>query len=357
MHRLLFVACAFLLVFSPAWADDKPTKPKKPPRELKVPGYTPRQVEGFTVLVSDETKSHENDADFERKPMDVLQLELIGITRVMQPRMVKALQTIAIFVEWDDPESKPKGGGPGVVVARYWYDPGFGRGLAMEGRNPLKANNVEILNMKFLTGKWQPGKTSEQIVLLHEMCHAVHSQVLGSDNPLIKAAYHQAMERHLYDSVKHESGRHLRAYAATNDHEYFAELCCAYLDRCAYFPFSREDLKEHDPIGYELMEKIWTVKDPRSNKAKSSTKTAKSQPRSETPAKTDSTSASKSPSQKAQSSSSAEAAAARRLDLAETLINADRKDKAKEKLKEIIDTYPDTEAAKKAKEKLAELTK
>jgi hypothetical protein len=356
MKRIAFVFCAFLFAIGTARPDDKPAKPpKKPPREIKVPGYTSKQLEGFTVLISDETKSHLEDEEFERKPLDVLQLELIGISRVMQPRMLKALQTIAIFVEWDDPESKPKDGGGGVIVARYWYDPGRGMGMAMGGRNPLKANNIEILNMKHLTGKWQPGKSSEQIILLHEMCHAVHSQLLGSDNPLIKAAYNQAMERHLYDNVKHESGRSARAYAATNDHEYFAELCCAYLDRCSWYPFTREELKEHDPVGYELMQKVWTVKDPR--KSKSAAKSAKAQQKSETPAKSDPSSAAKTAAPATQSGPAAEAAAARKLDLVDSLINADRKDKAKEKLQEIIDTYPDTAAAKKAKEILAGLMK
>jgi len=360
MNRLPPVCCALMLLIGPARADDKPVKPaKKPPAELKIAGYTIEHLEGFTLYVSEETKSHENDEQFERKPMDVLQLELAGIGRVMQPKMLKLLQTIKVFVEWDDPESKPKDGGGGVVVARYWYDAGRGMGMAMSGRSPYKANNIEILNMKHLTGKWQPGKSSDQIVLLHEMCHAVHFHLLGGENPTIKAAYNQAMERHLYDNVKHESGHSARAYAATNDHEYFAELCCSYLDRCSWFPFTREELKEHDPIGYKLMEEIWTPKDPRTTKGKSSSKTAKTQPKSETPSKSTSsnTAKSKTPAPATQKGPDAEAAAAKKLELVDTLLSADRKDKAKEKLKEIIDTYPDTDAAKKAKEKLAELMK
>ncbi len=211
--------------------------------------------------------------------MEVLELELRGIGRVMPPKMLKVLQTVKVFAEWEDPESKPKDGRPGTIVARYWYDSGRGLGMAQRGRDPRKANNIEILTMKHLTEKWQPGKTSEQIILLHELCHAVHFHLLGNDNLFVKTAFNQALERGLYDKVKHESGRELKPYAATNDHEYFAELSCSYLDRCAYFPFTREDLKQYDPSGYQLMIKVWGEKDPRSATAKKTAKDSKPMPK------------------------------------------------------------------------------
>lgn len=239
------LALAFFL--TPALADDKPKddKPKtgSPKKLLQLDGYNTHMIEGFTVFVSNESTRHFDEDKYKRKPMEVLELELKGICRVMPPKMLKILQTVKVFVEWEDPESKPKDGRPGIVVARYWYDSGRGLGMAQSGRDPRKANNIEILTMRHLTEKWQPGRTSEQIILLHELCHAVHSHLLGNDNQLVKATYQAASDRGLYNQVKHESGRELRAYASTNDHEYFAELSCAYLDRCAYFPFTREDLK------------------------------------------------------------------------------------------------------------------
>ncbi len=362
MRRLLLPVCALFLAATPLLAQSKPKSSKKPPAPLAIPGYTVREMEGFTLYVSEQTKEHENDGEFERKPMEVLELELKGISHLMQPKMLTVLQTIKVFVEWDDPESKPKDGGSGVVVARYWYDAGRGIGMLKAGRSPYKANNIEILNMKFLTGKWQPGKTSDQIILLHEMCHAIHAHILKNDNPIVKAAYNQAMERGLYQSVKHETGRSARAYAATNDHEYFAELCCAYLDRCSWYPFTREELKDYDPVGYKLMEEIWTPKDPKKTKSKSVLKTTGSKSESESSAsKTDSKSSSGKSSEGSsaapETGPAAEAAASKKLELAESLINADRKDKAKAKLKEIVEAYPGTDAAKKAKEMLEKLGK
>jgi hypothetical protein len=318
----------------------KAEKPRIPANAI--PGYTVKKLEGFHLLVSDETAKHFDDK-LERKPMDVLELELKGICRVMPPRMLKVLQTVAVFVEWDDPEARPAGTN-GVVVARYWYDSGNGLGMLRGGRNPLKANNIEVLSMKYLTEKWQPGKTNEQIIILHELSHAVHNHLVGGRNPAVQAAYRQAMDRSLYEQVKHSSGRTERAYAATSDHEYFAELSCAYLDKCAYFPFTREELKEHDPIGYKLMEQVWGKADNRSAKAKLTTVAAVKPP-----------AASESKPATTPAVGDSESLAEQKLELIDILIKSGKTDKARERLGDLIKAYPMTKAAKKAQELLNSL--
>jgi hypothetical protein len=82
-------------------------------------------------------------------------------------------------------------------------------------------------------------------------------QLFGPDNPHIKAAYRQAMDRKLYDEAENVNGRKIKPYARTNEKEYFAELSCAYLNKLHYFPFNRDDLKKHDPTGYKMMEATW----------------------------------------------------------------------------------------------------
>ena len=61
-------------------------------------------------------------------------------------------------------------------------------------------------------------------MVLHELAHAYHFRVLGADHAGVKAAYKQAMERKLYDSVEFVHGGKRKAYATTNAAEYFAEL-------------------------------------------------------------------------------------------------------------------------------------
>jgi len=53
------------------------------------------------------------------------------------------------------------------------------------------------------------------------------------------------------------TGRKVRAYAANNDKEYFAEGTEAYFYRNDFYPFVRAELKEHDPVLHDLLEEIW----------------------------------------------------------------------------------------------------
>lgn len=94
-------------------------------------------------------------------------------------------------------------------------------------------------------------------MLLHELAHAVHVQLFGAHNAAIRAAYLQARERKLYDESTTVYGRKIVPYARTNELEYFAELSRAYLHKLNYYPFTRDDLKKHDPLGYKMMELTW----------------------------------------------------------------------------------------------------
>jgi dipeptidyl-peptidase-4 len=95
------------------------------------------------------------------------------------------------------------------------------------------------------------------MVVLHELAHAYHDEVLGFDDPRIIAAYKQAMDKGLYDKVLTYTGREVQAYAATNEKEYFAEATEAYFYRNDFYPFLGAELKRHDPVGYDLMVEIW----------------------------------------------------------------------------------------------------
>ena len=87
MLRPWFCALLALSVCVPwAGAKDKPTTPDdkelpgKPLRDL-APGYKTRLIEGFTVLISKETLENADNSTFERKPLEVLELELKTLTK------------------------------------------------------------------------------------------------------------------------------------------------------------------------------------------------------------------------------------------------------------------------------------
>ena len=247
LMRLLILGSLLLGLAIPTLGQqEKSTKASKAGQKLdSIPGYKKFNIEGFTLLVHQDVLNPANSSDFERKPMEVLELELKMISSFFANKPLNELRKIPIWVEWDDREAMGNGRS-GTALAVYYG--GHQSSMLRSGLNPLKANSVVILRMVSLTKEHQPKTDSRRCVLLHEMAHAVHHQLFTYDNPSIKQAFKQAMERKLYDRS---------SYAATNDAEYFAELTCAYFNRIDYFPHDREDLKKHDKLGYTLMENIW----------------------------------------------------------------------------------------------------
>ncbi len=202
-------------------------------------------MEGFTVILSEETLKQNEASNLERKPLEVLEQELKVLSGLMPPKTLTALRNVPIWVEWDE-EVKFTNGRAGNALATYYG--GHQASLLAKGMNPLKAKTVTVQRMKSLTQEHQPKMDSGRCVLLHEMTHAVQDQVLGDDNATIRAAYKQAMERKLLDK---------QTYAATNDHEFFAEMTCAYFDQLNYYPHNIEELKKSDPATFKLMESTW----------------------------------------------------------------------------------------------------
>ena len=112
---------------------------------------------------------------------------------------------------------------------------------------------------------WGPGG-----VFVHEMSHAYHWKCVkdGYDNKEIKNCYDQAMKEGLYNCVKVHGpqGPVAKAYASTNQMEYFAELSTAFLggldgdgEYNKWYPFNRSQVREHDPRAYKMLQRIWKV--------------------------------------------------------------------------------------------------
>ena len=94
-------------------------------------------------------------------------------------------------------------------------------------------------------------------VILHELAHAYHDQILSFDEPRIIAAYKKAMKEKLYDKALLYTGKKVRHYGACNHKEYFAEGTEAFFYRNDFYPFVAAELKEHDPVLYDLLVEIW----------------------------------------------------------------------------------------------------
>lgn len=97
--------------------------------------------------------------------------------------------------------------------------------------------------------------------LFHEYAHAYQLEQWPENQPDILHAWEHARERNKYRNVPDVETKRTfaRAYAMTNHLEYFAELSCMYFVGCNYEPADREQLKEYDPVGYEMIRKLWRV--------------------------------------------------------------------------------------------------
>jgi hypothetical protein len=300
-------------------------------------GYERRTLEGFTLYVNKNVLARNTDR-YGRQPLSVLERELNDLRRILVKRIVSVLQEVPIWVEWDATVSDTPG-----VVARYWQ--ASAEEMRKHGGDPRKAGTVEVLTLKRLGELRHPGSALQQIIILHEMAHAVHHRLLGRDNPELEATFKQATDRKLYDEVNDRFGRRGKAYARTNAAEYFAELSCAYLDSCNYFPFNNQQLKGYDPVGYKFVERVWTQPErfaTIAHKTKAGVPAGLA-PESEafSPVRTD---------------ARAERDALLKLDKLKAQLRNGQKDQAKKELQALLKMFPHTEAAIEARQLLKKLS-
>jgi hypothetical protein len=203
------------------------------------PSYEKRTVQGSTVLVSAKLADHPKERD---EALALLEVKLKEVARLVPAGPLKHLKKIRFWLEW---ESKPNGAAE--------YHPSIDW-LKEHGYNPEKAKNIEINNARNFV-KWT--NDNQPMMILHELAHSYHDLVLGFDKAEIEALYRRAVKSHLYDEVAYGKGGKRRAYALTDAKEYFAEISEAYFGRNDFYPFTREELRAHDPEAYAFLVKTW----------------------------------------------------------------------------------------------------
>jgi dipeptidyl-peptidase-4 len=246
-----FLAAVFCLLTSPLWG--RPTAFPPDPAT----SYEEFRRHGFKVMVS---KRLPDGAECLRRLDDRLEV----IADVLPAVHLSILRGVTVWIEPRNGPIAPSiydKAGAFYVPLGSKSDPTF-YGLRAETRG-----GVVVFADGYLRGDL--GKRATDVApgfLLHEMAHAIHDRVLGYDEPSVKTAYQRAMDGKLYDTVQtvawdeHGHARVERgpAYARTNDLEYFAELSVAYFNQGNWhYPKTRDDLADHDPGGYVLMDSFW----------------------------------------------------------------------------------------------------
>lgn len=205
-----------------------------------------RQVAGWTVHVSPALLA--TNAPATERAIELLAAQLGEITRAVPPRALEELRKVPL---WISPEY------PGVQP-RAEYHPNVDW-LREHGRDTAMAKAVEFTNVRIFESETRrmPNFT------LHELAHAYHDRVLpgGFENATLKAAYERAKATTNYARVEQRFGdgrkAYGRAYAMTDQMEFFAESTEAFFSTNDFFPFTREELRRHDPETCTLLEKLW----------------------------------------------------------------------------------------------------
>lgn len=203
-------------------------------------------LSGWTVHVSDA---------LEKKPLGkalvLLQGQLDEIVRVVPAKAVVELRKVPLWISPEYPNTPP----------RAEYHPNV-NWLREHGRNPEMAKGIEFTNVRIFEAECKRMPN----FALHELAHAYHDLVLGYENADVKAAFQKATVAGTYEKVERRDAKGLkslaRAYAMTNEKEYFAECTEAYFSRNDFYPFTREELTAHDPQICRVLEKVWGVVEP-----------------------------------------------------------------------------------------------
>jgi hypothetical protein len=238
--RLPAAAIALLLaVAALAWSMAGAAEPEAP--------HETRDLLGWTLHVNKSLVASAPEAT--ATAVALLEKQLAEVVRVVPPAAVAKLRETPL---WFSPEY------PGVPPrAEFHPDAGW---LRNNGRDPAMARAIEFTNIRIFPQECERMPN----FALHELAHAYHFRVLGFDDPAIKEAFDRARAAGLYDKVEqhHGNGRPNslgRAYAMSDEKEYFAETSEAYFSRNDFFPFTRDELAAHDPRMLRVLETAWGV--------------------------------------------------------------------------------------------------
>lgn len=201
--------------------------------------YRIRDVHGWTVYIQKRLLREKRDTG--AQAYAIVTDQLSQLTRMIPPQPLKLLRQVPIWI--CDRSDGPIHYHP----AREW--------LIQNGYNPDKAKAVDISQVNNIIRS----ENTQPSVILHELAHAYHDQVLGFNNADILTAYGQAVKSGIYKSVLGIRGNKTRHYGLTNEKEYFAECTEAFFATNDFYPFVRAELSQFDPTMYQTLVKVWGV--------------------------------------------------------------------------------------------------
>lgn len=240
LHRLAFLfTCLILRNAANLQAADPP---KSAPMPSKPTSRTAKSIEGWTVRVDDRLLKSPDD-ELGTRALRFLEGKLADIKVVVPADRLKKLQAVTIVLDLTHGNLGP-----------MQYHPSAGWLKA----NGYSADLTKCVHLPRAADVATKRNINEQPwVILHELAHAYHDQVLSFEEPRIREAFEKFKKSGRGEKTLLYNGQRVRHYALTNHKEFFAEMTESYFGVNDFFPFNRAELKESEPEVLELMKHCW----------------------------------------------------------------------------------------------------
>jgi len=204
--------------------------------------HTARNIDGWTVRVDDRLLKGDGAALGERA-LKLLEARLIAISTIMPAKSLAKLRAITIQLDLNYGE-----------LRSMQYHPNAGW-LKEHGYSETLAKCAHIPSAEAFLSPFENHRMPW--VVLHELAHGYHDQVLGFDEPRVTAAWQKFRDSGKYNSVVTSPGPMREHYALTNQKEFFAEMTEAYFGSNDFYPFVTGELKQAEPEVFDLFAEIW----------------------------------------------------------------------------------------------------
>lgn len=235
---LLLCSLTLLLYVSTAASCRAAEKNRLPPPV----SWTSQNIEGWTVRVDDRLLAPPH-VDLGEQALKMLSAKLVGLPYIVPAEPLEKLRAVTIVLDLAH-----------GALRNMQYHPS----AAWLEQNGYATNLVKCVHIPEAKDLLTARTVNEQpMVILHELAHGYHDQVLGFDEPRIIKAYENFKKSGNGEAALLYNGKRVRHYGLTDQKEFFSEMTEAYFGTNDFFPFTCAELMTAEPEIYALMSAIW----------------------------------------------------------------------------------------------------
>ena len=202
-----------------------------------------RRIEGFRVLVDERLLPGGTDDDVGQAAIAFLTAKLADVRLVVPVDKLDRLRQVTIVLDASCGDLRAMQYHPS---ADWLESHGYPRDLEKCVHLPRAADVATRRNVN-----------EQPWVVLHELAHAYHDQVLGFDEPRVVAAWEAFKADGRGQATLLFDGTRTKHYGVTDHKEFFAEMTEAYFGSNDFQPFNRAELKTDHPAIFALLADIW----------------------------------------------------------------------------------------------------